>query len=847
MKLLSNKIVIGILGLLLGLLFSFSHEALGQSTQTLSECDDYVNRDQALIFNCEAGGKVRIRPVSNNVVEVWASADGSLSRNNKSFAVIRDTLGSVPVLDVEEAGDQWIISSGNIQLSVQMSPFSLEYLDDHGRTLGGDSRANAYGWDGRRWTWNRRIRPDEEIVGLGEKAGSIVRNGGTYTMWNSDHPCYGPDTDPLYKSIPFYMSSRHYGVFLDNTYKTRFDVGKTDTERLSVTADGGPLIYYVIRGDGYKDIIDQYTQLTGRPMLPPQWAFGYAQSRGFYTNEELTRSAARTFRAHRIPADIIYQDIGWVDKLQNFDWEPGRYEHPADMLDDLQQQGFKVIVSQDPIISTSNKKQWDEAADKDLLVLDERSGKPYEMPWPWGGPGGLVDFTNPDAADYWGKLQQKVVDQGVDGFWTDMGEPAWSNLDAPDRLNMEHQKGMHAEIHNVYGHTWDEVVTNQWRKRNGNRRIFQMTRAAYAGMQRFTFGWSGDSGCGDDILDGWKNLADQVRIGQSAGMGGLVFWSSDISGYCGDIDDYAAFAPIYVRWMQFGMFNSLSRVHHNGNWAVEPWQFGPDIEDMVRDAVELRYSLFPYIYTYARRSYDTGLPMMRALALEYPDNPEVLKVDTQFMFGKEMLVAPVVSDTTIRKLYLPKGQWVDFNHPSRIEEGGQWITQNAPLDETPIWVKAGSIIPTMPVMQYIHENPDYPVILDVYPHPEAGQTADFELYEDDGLTYDYENSQGSRTGFRVETTGKGWTVEVEAREADGYNPPSPRNLVFKIHLPEDHGDLNVFQVKDGASSEMNKRELTKVLDFEGPYLGWSKEPAREILYIKTRDTGKRQVFRIVSK
>lgn len=832
------------IGILFLLIFGFITESVfAQQSHTLKGCNRYDLQKSLLVIHCKGEAAVSLRPLSSTVVKIWADIDGTFRRKNPSFSVIKDSLSLIPEIKVRDRGNHWQIATGKFQLRVQKSSFSLSYYNQNGHFLGGDVSDDAYSWDGKQWRWKRKIKSQEKILGLGEKAGSLVRNGNLFTMWNSDHPCYGSDTDPLYKSIPFYMSTRHYGIFVDNTYKTKFDVGQSEQHQLSVKADGGPLVYYVIKGSKLKNIIDQYTQLTGRPMMPPKWAFGYAQSRGFYTNEELTRSVAHTLRAHRIPSDIIYQDIGWVDKLQNFKWDPERYNNPKGMLDDLQKQGFKVIVSQDPIISKRNRKQWQAVEDKNLFVLDRRNGKPYNMPWPWGGPGSLMDFTKEATADYWGKLQQKVVDQGVDGFWTDMGEPAWSNLDAPDRSNMQHAAGPHAEIHNVYGFTWDQIVTNQWRKRNGNRRIFQMTRAAFAGMQRFTFGWSGDSGCSDNILEDWERLADQVRIGQSAGLGGLVFWSSDISGYCGEINDYKAFAPIYVRWMQFGMFNSLSRVHHNGNWAVEPWQFGKKTENIVRKVVERRYRLFPYIYTYARQSYDTGLPLMRTLALEYPDDKEALKADTEFMFGDELLVAPVVSDTTIRRLYLPNGDWVDYNHPSRVEKGGRWITQKAPLSETPIWVKAGSIIPKMPVMQYIHQDTNYPVILDVYPYPDHGQSK-FELYEDDGLTYNYEQDESSRTTFSVSTLKDGLKIEVGARRAKGYTPPSPRNLIFKIHIPEPRKGLSVFAINENQEIAMPAQALTKILDYKGSITGWTINKAENILYIKIPDTGNTKVFKI---
>lgn len=805
--------------------------------QSLTECNDASVEGARITLSCSGGAAVSLRAMGHGVVEVWVSPDGQFERSNPSFAVVADTLGSLPELRLEDGGAYWEATVGELVMQLQKSPFALTYFDHDGRMLGEDATDGAYAWSGESWTWQRAIESDEKILGLGEKSGPLVRNGRTYTMWNSDLPCYSPTTDPLYKSIPFYLSTRDYAIFLDNTYRTVFDVGESASDRLAVQADGGALIYYVIPGEP-REALDRYTQLTGRPMLPPKWAFGYAQSRGYYTNEPLARAVANTLRARRIPSDIIYQDIGWVEELQNFVWNPERYDDPEGMLSDLEEQGFKVIVSQDPIVSQRNTAQWQELADAGLFVLDSRTGEPYDMPWPWGGNGGVVDFTRPGAADYWGALQQTVVDHGVDGFWTDMGEPAWSNLDAPDRLFMQHEAGPHAEIHNVYGHTWDEIVTDQWRKRNPNRRIFQMTRAAYAGMQRFTTGWSGDSGCEEDILSGWDRLEDQVRMAQSSGLGGIAFWSSDISGYCGNIDDYEAFAPLYVRWMQFGMFNSLSRVHHNGDWAVEPWQFGERYEDMVRSAVELRYRLIPYLYTYAARSYDTGLPMMQPLALVYPDDDEALKADTQFLFGDELLVAPVVSEGSSRDVYLPAGTWIDFNDPAERVEGGRWIPVEAELDETPIWVREGSIIPTMLVQQYIHEEPVYPIILDVYPHATSGR-AEFELYEDDGLTYDYERGAASRTTFAVETNADGWTIDVAERRAEGYTPPDPRNLIFRIHLSSRAlaDGIQITDITGGGTDALPRETVTKVLDYESDVSGWMVHPVDDVVYVKIPDMG----------
>jgi alpha-glucosidase len=365
-----------------------------------------------------------------------------------------------------------------------------------------------------------------------------------------------------------------------------------------------------------------------------------------------------------------------------------------------------------------------------------------------------------------------------------MGEPAWSNVEATERLYMQHHAGMHEEIHNVYGLTWDKVVKEQFEKHNPGKRVFQMTRAAYAGLQRYTFGWSGDSGSGEDVLDGWGRLANQVTMGLSAGMGGIPFWATDISGYCGDIKDHAAMAELYTRWMQFGVFNPLSRAHHEGDNAVEPWMFGEEAERNSRAAIELKYKLFPYIYTYAREAHDYGWPLMRALLLEFPEDPEAHFINDQFMFGKELLVAPVLKKgAQTRRLYLPEGDWIDFHNPRQHFEGGQQLSVKATLDKIPIFVKKGSIVPMMPVMQYIHEKRDYPLSLHIYP-ANPGDSASFELYEDDGETTKYLEDSYSRTRFSCYTKEQSYLVRLHKPVQRGYQAPGKRDYIVQLYLNE---------------------------------------------------------------
>ncbi|MDO9509830.1 MAG: glycoside hydrolase family 31 protein, partial [Candidatus Magasanikbacteria bacterium] len=552
-------------------------------------CDSFSIDKNKVVFNCNDNAKISLEFLDSKNIKFWVSPKGDFKRNNESFAVVNEVFDNSMAITVQDSNSAFEIFTGDLRVRVSKSPFNIQIFDKYQKLIMGDLNQDAYSFQDSYAITKKVLRQDEHFFGLGEKTGSLNRRGKSYVMWNSDKPCYSETEDPLYKSIPFFMSSYNYGIFFDNTYKTSFDFGNTSQDYFSFSAPNGPFIYYFMFGNDYKEIIGSYTKLTGKPIMPPKWALGWSQSRGMLTFEKLTRDIANEYRERNIPCDIIYQDIGWVEGLQNFKWRKDRYDNPKKMLSDLAENGFKVIVSQDPVISQTVTDQWQEAKEKGFLVTDERTGQAYDMPWPWGGNCGVVDFTNPDVADWWGELQQIPIADGVKGFWTDMGEPAWSNEESTDRLHMKHYLGMHDEIHNVYGLTWDKVVTEQFEKRNPNQRVFQMTRAAYAGMQRYTFGWSGDSGNGRDVLDGWDNLANQIPLGLSAGMGLVPFWTTDISGYCGEITDHKEFSELYIRWLQFGVFNPLSRAHHEGDNAVEPWLFGEEAEKIAKKSIEFKY------------------------------------------------------------------------------------------------------------------------------------------------------------------------------------------------------------------------------------------------------------------
>jgi alpha-glucosidase len=318
-------------------------------------------------------------------------------------------------------------------------------------------------------------------------------------------------------------------------------------------------------------------------------------------------------------------------------------------------------------------------------------------------------------------------------------------------------------------------------------------------------------------------------------MGGIPFWACDISGYCGDITDHAAMGELYTRWMQFGVFNPLSRAHHEGNHAAEPWMFGEEAEKNSRAAIQLKYQLFPYIYSYAREAYDKGIPIMRALLLEYPNDPETFKTDGQFLFGKELLVAPVVKKQAVtKKLYLPEGEWIDFNNSKIVYDGEQWITYKAPLNTTPLFVKKGSIIPMMPLMNYIHEQENYSLSVHIYPANE-NQEASFELYEDDGESLGYQKNIYATTKFSCVTKSKNFELKVAARQDNGYTPAGKRNIIFKVHT-----DRKPVAVVNGKTklSFSTTTEFLKNSEKDFTSLQWSWDEKAGICLVKVPDNGK---------
>lgn len=566
------------------------------------------------------------------------------------------------------------------------------------------------------------------FYGLGDKTGFLNKAGYQYDMWNTDNP--DPQVDcfkSLYKSIPFFIAltiGRPYGIFFDNTFHSYFDMGKESQKYYYFAADEGDLDYYFILGDSMPDVIKGYTCLTGRTPLPQMFTLGYHQSRWSYSSADEVRQIADTMRKNRIPCDTIHLDIDYMDAFKVFTFSEQRFPNVKEFINDLSSNGFKIVTIIDPGVKAEDGYDIYEEGKKNGYFAKDEDGSIYKNRV-WPGTSVFPDFGNSEVRKWWGDNQKYLVDMGVRGVWNDMNEPA--SFDGPLPDNVVFRDGdrvtNHKEIHNVYGHFMAQATYDGLKKYDG-RRPYVITRACYAGSQKYTTAWTGDN---HSI---WAHL--QMAVPQLCNMGisGIAFAGTDVGGFGSDVTP-----ELLARWVQTGCFSPLFRNHSaKGTRYQEPWGFGDEVLDIYRKYVELRYRLIPYFYDLFHECEQTGMPVLRPLILNYPDDNEVINMNDEFMVGDSILVSPVVNPGQTKKMvYLPKGVWYDYDTKERID-GGTYIIKDAPLDVCPVYIKAGAVIPNFPVQQYIGEQKIEKLILDVYPG-EGSCTH----YQNDGESFEYQD------------------------------------------------------------------------------------------------------------
>jgi alpha-glucosidase len=773
------------------------------------------SRDQIIFRNAHA--IVSISVLAPDMVRVRMAPTPRFGPDY-SWAVIKADWPQVPA-DFSGAGNTRVIRTQELELRIQLSPFRIAFYDSQGRLLSKDADQWGMASDGQRVRCWKSMSPDEHYFGLGEKAGPLDRRGHTYVMWNTDAYGWDDATDPLYEDVPFFIGLREgkaYGIFFDNTYRSTFDFGSEFRNLISFGASGGELNYYFFYGPSPKKVLDRFTELVGRASLPPRWALGYQQSRYSYSPERMVRFIAENFRLRRIPCDVIYLDIAYMDGYRVFTWDPSRFPNAKGMLSGLRQEGFRIVTIIDPGIKVDpNYWVYKQGAEGHEFVTMP-DGKVYEGAV-WPGMSAFPDFTSANVRAWWGSLYRGLISDGVAGFWNDMNEPSIFNMPSKtmplNTLFYDHNlHSPHAKIHNVYGMLMSRATRDGMLRLRPNQRPLVLTRDTYAGGERYAAVWTGDNS------STWEHL--QISITELMGMGlsGLTFAGADIGGFA-----ESPSPDLYTRWLEAGVFYPFCRTHTSlGTREQDPWSYGVRREDINRNSIDLRYRLLPYLYNAFDQSSRTGLPVMRALLLDYPDDPEAVGQGEEFLFGNDLLIAPVVKDGEWKwNVYLPRGEWFDFWSDHRYD-GPLHVTVKAPLSRVPIFVRGGAIIPTQQVVQYTDQSPINPLTFEVY--PEGNSTR--EYYEDDGVSFDFRQGAYLREQISVSQSQASLTIQTSARQGS-YHPPE-RALMLKLHaqhLQPRAVTLNG-QTLDVCSSLPALKSVAQ---------GWHYDPEADIVWIKFPD------------
>lgn len=709
----------------------------------LSAVSEVKQEGNKFIFS-DGNACVEVRVISDEIIRVRLAPHG---------VFLEDFSYAVPVVDQKVSTfnmisreDGYAISTNTITCKVDKHNFHISFLDNNSEMVMSEDAAPMH-WEenieygGYHVFATKKCRPEENFFGLGDKSGNLNLRGRQFQNWNTDAYSFGWNQDPLYRTIPFYTGVHNaaaYGIFFDNTFRSRFDFGKEDHEKTSFWSDGGELQYYYIHGPHMMDVVKRYQSMTGTHPMPPKWALGYHQCRWSYYPESKVKEIAESFREHQIPCDAIYLDIDYMDGYRCFTWNKKHFPDPKRMIKELASIGFKTVVMIDPGIKVDDN-YWVFKEGKENNYFCRRSDDYYMEGQVWPGRCQFPDFTNPKVREWWGGLYKELVDLGVAGVWNDMNEPAvFGSGTFPNdvRHNYDGFRGSHRKAHNVYGTQMMRSTYDGLKKLMRNKRPFTITRAGYAGMQRYGSVWTGDN------VATWEHLKMGNIQCQRLSMSGVPFCGTDIGGFSGEPD-----GELFTRWIQLGTFAPFMRAHSAGDTAErEPWSFGEPFTSINRKFIELRYKLLPYLYSVFWEHHRYGFPILRPMVMIDQSDVKNHYREDEFTYGDKILVCPVLEQGAIsRMVYLPKGGWYNYWTNELLDGGGE-LHIEASIETLPLFIKAGSVIPEYPVMQYVGEKPVDEIKLNVYFSKEEVNSF---FFEDHGDTFAYEQDIYSEKKFIV--------------------------------------------------------------------------------------------------
>ena len=742
---------------------------------------DVVDTDRGLLAQLH-GEQLRVDLVREDVVRVKISRGGQFDEP-PTFAVCVDPLSDRVAFTAERSEGVVRLRAAAMVVSLWLDPFRL---DVH-RSDGSPVVETAQDADGNYWAYatlnnafaiRRRCRQEDAIYGLGEKTGRHNRKGRDFTLWNtdvlnphsaaefiagraSDDPRADPTStefDPYYVAIPFfyhvsYPAGTMAASFIDNGYRATYEFSHPDEYRVHFL--GGQYTEYIFAGPDMPEILAAYTWLTGRIAPPPLWALGYHQSRWFHYTQDAVERTAELHREHDIPCDSLWLDIEYMDGYRVFTWDTEAFPDVVGMLKRLTDKGFRLISIIDPGVKYEPG-YWvfDDALARDVLCKTEGGDVYLGQVWP--GKTVFPDFVTEEARAWWGELNAAHVQSGLAGIWNDMNEPSTGGI-SPYDMRFNGGKYPHARYHNQYGFLMAMATAAGLLDALPSRRPFVLSRAGFAGIQRYAANWLGDN------QSRWDHLWVSIPMAMGFGVSGQPFVGADVGGFQGSSN-----AELFLRWMQYGALTPFCRNHSElGNVDQYAWAWGDVIEDLVREAIRLRYRLLPYLYAAFSRASETGAPIQRPLVFDYQYDATVRDIDDEYLLGPDLLVAPVLAPgATARNVYLPQGGWYDW-HTGELLEGCRYLLTTTPMDRIPIYARAGSVIPMWPHAPASTAG-YHPSVIELHLFvPDAERSYLSFLQEDDGLTVATLDGACYRTTFRVARTDARVTLQAEVT-GDGY-------------------------------------------------------------------------------
>lgn len=674
-----------------------------------------------------------------------------------------------------DQGQEIKLSTQGITIKISKMPFQIAYYkgndliisEKNGYATALQGEINGHSQDFETLSFN--LHPDEVLYGGGARALGSHRRGNRLMLYNRAHYGYETKAELLNFSMPIVVSSKKYMIHFDNPSVGYLDLDSQKNNTLTFETTSGRKAYQVITGDSWEHVLNNYTQLTGRQPMLPRWSLGNFSSRFGYHTQQQALETIKRFRAEKIPVDALILDLYWFGKtiqgtLGNFSWDVDNFPQPQQMIHDLRKENVETILITEPfVVTTSNRFQ--EALKEDILTKNTK-GEPYLYDFYFGHTG-LIDLYHPKGKQWFKNIYKDILRQGITGIWGDLGEPEVHPSD------MVHGNGKNGDqVHNIYGMEWAKLVQESFTDNTPDSRPFILMRAGYSGAQKYGLvPWSGD------VSRSWGGLQSQPDIALQMGLQGISYMHSDLGGFAGKNED----DELYVRWLQYGVFNPIYRPHADENVPSEPIYRSEKAKKLAQKAIELRYALLPYNYNLVYENHTKGTPLMRPLFFEEPENKDLFTEHTAYFWGKDFLISPILQPhQKEQKIYFPKNSnWYNFYTDEKIE-GGRRISIPTEEDKIPTFVRGGAIIPTAKPMQSTKEYTGNTLELHYYLDEKVRET-EIELFNDDGLTpKTIEKEQYEHMEFEAKYNKKTIQFELENNPGKAY-PSEIKNIDLVIH------------------------------------------------------------------